>query len=119
MPEKYKDLFDLSMEEVMESDYRFRVNRTRSVIIFDGSEFDDDALPDNIDIYTMYNDVNRRPMLISIIDVSGAELDVFEHEEYKLTYISPEKNAVTYLRKDALSLLSEEELSAIDENIRK
>lgn len=118
MPERYKDLFDLSMEEVLDSDYRFRVNRTRSVIIFDGSEFDDDALPDNIDIYTMYNDINRRPLLISIIDVAGGELSVFEHPEYKVTYISPEKNAVTYLRKDALTLLSEEELKAIDENIK-
>lgn len=108
------DLFTMSLDEIQESEHRFFINRARSVVIFDGSEFIDGIKQDEVDIYVMYNDYGRRPVIIAMMNVEGNPLPIHKHEKYKISYISPSKDTITYLRYDALGILNEKDVEAIN-----
>lgn len=113
------DLFKLSLHELEESDYRFCVNRARSVVLMDGSEFDNEEIPDTTDIYAMYNDPDRPPVIIAIATKPENKILKFGHKGYSISYRNKEMNVVTYLRDDALNILDEqdlEELNKYEEN---
>lgn len=109
------DLFTLSLRQLEESNYRFCINRARSVVLMDGSEFDDDEIPDTTDIYAMYNDPDRPPVLIAIATKPENKIAKFGHDGYSISYRNKEMSVVTYLREDALTILDEASLEALSE----
>lgn len=108
------DLFKLTLHQLEKSDYRFCINRARSVVIIDGSEFDNTEIPDTTDIYAMYNDPDRPPVLVTITTKPENKILKFGHDGYSISYRSKEMNVVTYLRDDALLVLDAADLEAME-----
>lgn len=113
--ENVDSIFKLSLRELEDSDYRFFINRARSVVIMNGTEFNDDEIPDCTDIYIMYNDPDRPPVLIAMTSDSVTPIKKFGHDGYNISYKTQDNAVVTYLRVDALTLLDEEDLKAVED----
>lgn len=108
---KFDSIFTMTVEQILQSDYRFRINRPRSVVTIDGSEFDETLKPGQVGVYAMYNADTQKPIVVSIEDNTGAPLVLSEHEKFLISYVAEDKSAVTYVRRSVADAI----LSADDE----
>lgn len=112
MKPNISELFDLTMNNLEESDFRFFINRSRSVVIIHGSEFNNDIVPNDTDIYVLYNDPDNTPLLVSFTTGGDEKVKDYSHSGYFISYITKEGKSVTYLREDALAFLEKDDIMA-------
>lgn len=113
MKPNIEEIFKLGMSDLVESEFRFFINRSRSVIIMNGSEFNNDVISNDTDIYMMYNDPDKNPLVLSFMSTN--EIKDFVYPNYIISYRSNDRKSVTYIREDALGFLDNSDIMAADE----
>lgn len=99
------NLTRLSLDDMIESDYVFKVNNPRGIITMDAQELDMTLEKDVVTIYIMYNLVGRKPMLINM--QSDYQLpDIVTPEGFVISYDNPKTK--TYIIRDAFTMINAE-----------
>lgn len=104
------ELFNLTMNDLEKSDFRFFINRSRSVVIMHGSEFNNNEIPNDTDIYILYNDPDNSPLLISFTTNGTEGVSNYSHSGYFISYTTEGCKSTTYLREDALAFLEKDDI---------
>lgn len=103
------DLLKLNIEDLLDTDYRFRINRPHSVVTLDAHEIDESVPQDAVSIYAMYGNPKKPPVLVSLESLSNYEIPKIEYSGYTISYYADDHLSITYLGEDCASAILDEE----------
>ena len=98
-------LFHMSLNEMLESDLWFIINRMTRTVYIDGTEIN--GLDDAGYVVIIYHPADNKPLIISIfgkVDTSTIDQSGFEH-----TYTSEDGDSSTYVRSATKTVLLDEQ----------
>lgn len=110
MESPYKPIFEMTMDDMLNSDYVFQINRPRYSITIYASQFTgDDKNKDDDDVFfIMYDLTTHEPVMVYA--VSEDEIDIqCPSKDFIASYKSKDKKSITFMRKSYYDKMDLEE----------